>query len=375
MWDVATGTKLREVGGSEEFLTCLAVSPDGKTVATGGVDRAIRLWDVATGKKLRGGEGHLGGVGAVAFSPDGTALATASGAGLGGEHPVLLWEAATGKEEGRVLPPAGRQPSALAFSPDGRTLAVLTNSGALDLWDVANRKLLDNRITDIPAVRGFAYCAGGKAVATVAGVVDARDRLGNLISGTVDARWWDVATRKELHHLGGKDFTGVRSFALSADGQTLVVLSSQDNRFHLWDIPTGKERVAFAPPRGALDQVFSPDARTVAWRGGADATIHLLETATGKEELARLKTGEQGPASPEGVEKMRMLFAPDGKALAETLGQTVYLWDVTTGQELMRWRADQGAFESLAFSADGKLLASGGSDSTALVWRVRQGAK
>jgi WD40 repeat protein len=365
-WDVATGKELRRVGGSEGFLTCLAVSPDGKTVATGGVDRAIRLWDVASGKKLRGAEGHLGTVGAVAFSPDGKTLATDGGAGLGGDRPILLWDTITGKELGR-LQYRGGQPSVLAYSPDGTTLAALTN-GAIDFWDPAARKVRDHRISDLRSFWGFAYVADGKAIATVAGSADARNRLGKLIPGMADAKWWDPATRRELHHLGGKDFTGVHGFGLSADGRTLIVHSSKDNELHLWDIVAGKERSAFAAPRGAVSWVFSPDARVMAWHNGTEATIHLLETATGREELARLHL--QQPAEPprDALRGVRMLFAPDGKAFAAALQRTIFVWDVRTGKELARFRSDQGACEALAFSADGKLLASGGGDSTALVW-------
>jgi WD40 repeat protein len=365
-WDVATGKELRRVGGSEEFLTCLTVSPDGKTVATGGVDRAIRLWDVASGKKLQGAEGHLGTVGAVAFSPDGKTLATDGGAGLGGDRPILLWDTGTGKELGR-LQYRGSQPSVLAYSPDGTTLAALTN-GAIEFWDPAARKLRDNRISNLRSFWGFAYVSDGKAIATVAGGADTRNRLGTLIPGTVDAKWWDPATRRELHHLGGKDFTGVHSFGLSADGRTLIVHSSKDNKLHPWDIAAGKERSAFDAPGGAVSWVFSPDARVMAWHSGTEATIHLQETATGREELARLHLQKPTERSRDALQEVRMLFAPDGKALAAALQQTIFVWDVMTGKELARFRSDQGACAALAFSADGRLLASGGGDSTALVW-------
>jgi WD40 repeat protein len=323
---------------------------------------------------LRGGEGHLGSVGGVAFAPDGKTLATASGAGLGGDHPVILWETATGKELGRLQHPAGRQPSVLAFSPDGKTLAVLTNSGAIDFWDRSTRKLREGGISGRPA-GAFVYAAGGEAIATVAGSVDLTERTGRPVPGTVDAKWWDVATGKELHHVRGEGFRGVSSFELSADGRTLIVRSSKDQKFHLWDIPTAKERAAFDPPRGSLYFAFSPDARILAWRDGTEATVHVLETAVGKEELAQLRIARQVQPSREAMQTMRMLFAPDGQTFAAAWDRTIGLWDATTGQELGRFQADQGPIAALAFSSDGQLLASGGSDSTALVWRVMHRGK
>jgi WD40 repeat protein len=367
-WDASTGKELWRAGGSEEFLTCLVVSPDGRTVATGGVDRAVRLWNVATGTKILGGDGHLGPVGAIAFAPDGNLLATAAGAGVGGPHPILLWDPATSREVSRLPLPPGRLSSGLAFSPDGTTLASLTN-GAVEFWDLAARKVREGRIVAVPSVRDFRYVGGGKVIATIAGQVDMVNRLGRRIPGTVAAAWWDLAGRRKLHQLGGHDFTGLRGADLSGDGRTLIVLSSADNKIHLRDIPTGKDRSTFDPPPGRASWVYSPDARVMAWRNDSEAAIHLQETASGGKELARLPV--DGPTQPARSATMRMLFSPDGKMFAAAVQRTITVWDVGAGKELNRFRSDQPACEALAFSADGTVLASGGSDSTSLIWEVR----
>ena len=108
----------------------VAFSPDGKTLASGGWDKTVRLWDVATGTEKKILRGHLDSIHSVAFSPDGKTLASG-----GWDKTVRLWDVATGTEK-KILRGHLDSIYSVAFSPDGKTLASGSSDGTVGLWDV-----------------------------------------------------------------------------------------------------------------------------------------------------------------------------------------------------------------------------------------------
>jgi WD40 repeat protein len=129
--DVAGRRPSRFLDGHRKQVYCVAYSPDGRLLATGGGDMSVRIWEVATGQQ-RSCLWHRHEVGAVAFSPDGNTLAS------GGGDKVVLWHVAQGQQlivlegnTGLIL--------SLAFSPDGKTLGAGGHgrdpkSGEIDIW-------------------------------------------------------------------------------------------------------------------------------------------------------------------------------------------------------------------------------------------------
>jgi hypothetical protein len=164
--------------------------------------------------------------------------------------------------------------------------------------------------------------------------------------GTVHV--WDTKTGKGLLTL--KDLGMLRSVRLTPEGK-LVAADGRDG-VHVWDVATG--RPLFHMPgqqahRGTL--ISSPDARWLAWAGDQfdNGTIHIVDVAKAKQ-VRRWRTGQ---------EKTEVLaFSPDGKSIAGARRNDVRTWDVATGKQQMAFRGE-GWIDSLTFSASGRILAAG----------------
>jgi RNA polymerase sigma factor (sigma-70 family) len=131
IWDTRADRPTLALVGQKGEVTTVHFSPDGKVLLTTSSDASVQLWDVATGKELRRLVGGKEGVGAAAFSPDGRLIAVGDDGGR-----VRLWEMTTGKELASFAAHK-KAVTALAISPDGRTLATGGADGVVSLWVVS----------------------------------------------------------------------------------------------------------------------------------------------------------------------------------------------------------------------------------------------
>jgi WD40 repeat protein len=391
LWDVATGKTIGDpLRGHEWWVMSVAFSPDGKTLASGSMDQTIRFWDVATGNAIGDPlRGHEDGISSVAFSPDGKTLASG-----GMDNAIRLWDVVKGEREllywsrvalykpgnevmsvgfspdGKTLASGSRDVMSVAFSPDGKTLASGSMDKTIRLWDVATGKAIGDPLRGHEdGVSSVAFSPDGKTLASGAGKT---------------IRLWDVATSTVNGDLLRGHVQWVVSVAFSPDGKTLAS-GSMDKTIRFWDVATGK---ATGLRRGHEDGVysvaFSPDGKTLA-SGSMDGAIHLWDVATStvNGDLLRghnyavnsVAFSPDGKILASGSKEQTNYFNTDGKTLASgSSDKTIRLWDVATGKAIGGWlRGHEDGVYSVAFSTDGKTLASGGMDNAIRLWDVATG--
>jgi RNA polymerase sigma factor (sigma-70 family) len=397
LWDVATGQERLRLTGHRADVMAVTYSPDGKLLASGSFDRTLRLWDPATGRQLwQREEDEAGnastftsssrfrinrGICAVAFSPDGQTLAAA-----GRDHTLHLFDVAGGREV-RPIPGQFDAVDTVAFSPDGSHVWTLAGDRYLRAWEPATGR----EVRTLETSAGLPLCVAFSADGRLAASGGEQDKTAHV---------WDLATGKELQRLVTPDVIGALAF--SPDGRTLATANRwQRAEVRLWDVGTGQLLHQLPAPADQGNTVvslaFTPDGRTLAG-ATSDGIVPFWDPATGAESLPRLKHFEHcqlAAFSPDGrtlalgnlnetvclyetvtgKERLRcqgwpFCFSPDGRLFASGRGDAVAVWDLTSGEEVVRFTGHSGDIASVAFSADGTRLTSGSEDTTALVWDV-----
>ena len=278
-------------------LYAVAISPDGKTLASGGTDKVVRLWDLATGKVRRELTGHqqpdVYTIFTLAFSPDGTILA--SGDREGG---IMFWEVATGRDLRRVSAP-GDTLLQIAFSPDGALLAAARKSGVVQLWNV-------------PAGTLHATLGGGKpAWSSVAFSPDGR----TLAAGeSLEAHLWDVATGTKTASLPTHT-ASFRWMAFHPDGRSLATAATYpglDLTVRVWDAATLREtRRLEGHTSDVLTGAWRADGQLLATGGATDGTVRLWDLTTDPPRCKVLSV------IPPNLKWLHVLaFSPEGRHLA-----------------------------------------------------------
>jgi WD40 repeat protein len=359
LWDVQSGRELRTLTKDSAEISSVALTVDGKTLASGRRG-TIKLWDVQSGTELRTFTWHSRGVLSVAFSADGKTLASADL-----DFRIKVWDVQSGVELRELH--SYLHGSALAVTADGKTLASAGDRGPIQVWDVQTGTELRTLNGYYDKVYSVEFSADGKTLASGSGTI----------------KLWDVQSGRDL-----RTFPGVLARFI-ADGKTLASLVRDDtiqrggntklgdNRIKLWDVQSGKELGTLKGLSGFITSMaFSADAKTLA-TGYSDDTIKLYEVASGNE----LRMLEAHSNLPEDYDEDNpsweidsLAFSADGKTLASAGSYgTIKLWDVESGAELHTLEPSSSSVYLLAFSPDGKTLARGGWDRMIKLWDVQSG--
>lgn len=435
IWDRGSGNLLREFQGHRATISSVALSPDGQQLAAASEDRVIVVWDVATGSQRGSLKGHTdriqeivwhpGGaprvfsagwdttarvwdtntfepvillndhadqVTALAFSPDGAVLACADSASV-----VHLWDPEEGTSLG-VLKDHDGNIRALAFSADGRYLASAGEGRAIHLWDPNQKRQLSGRGT--PSLHRSSL---------------ALTRDGNrLVSncGGASLQVWDTASGRVAVEVESTDVPEV--LALSPNNRWIAGEDSA-NSIQIWDATTGKGDAVLQGQKGRVTALaFSPDSKLLASASGSDGMAWLwdLERRTtvliipeaaenclieaiafhpagkllavgGIDWLAT--GGSDGATCLWDIEQRSQLvaldggiidlaFHPAGRLLATvSLQDSIFIWDIEIQEVALELPCSGDGLTRVAYSADGKWLASGGDSGMIRIWRADNG--
>jgi WD40 repeat protein len=357
LWDVGAWSERTTLKGSADIVSSLAFSPDSKVIAAGSYDGMVRLWSADNGGEPRKLKGEDGGINAVAFAPNGQMVA----AGTYG-HTIILWEPGSGQKVHELDGYAGGFGS-VAFSPDSKLLAGSyvdfskeNSSVQIKLWNATTGAGVGTLKGHAESIQAIAFSPDGKTIA----------------SGSSDqtVKLWNVSLRTETLTLKG-DARAINSVAFSADGKNMAS-GGWNNLISVWNLAgEGKLRTLKGLPNPVGELTFSPDGATVA-----AATPPMLDDTDHTVRLWSIPSGvELPPLKGHTASVLTVAFSQDGKFLASGAAHpdcTIRLWNLTKGTARVL-SGHTSHVNSVAFSPDGRTLASGSEDETVKVWDVDTG--
>ncbi len=292
-------------------VLALAAIPEGKLLASGGADKAIKLWSLPEGALRKTLVGHKNSIHALASSPDGKLLASGSS-----DNTVMLWDLPQGALR-KTLPRHKGAVKALAFSPDSKLLASGGDDRTISIWSLPDGVLRKTLGGDKGPVIALAISPDGKVLASAGG----NERVMPAVSSDVIIRLWNLQDGLQTRTLEGHK-SPVTALAISPDGK-LLASGSTETTIKLWSLPDGL----------------------------------LLSTLQGHRRSVRA-----------------LAITPDGKLLASGSDDgNIRLWSLPNGLPAKAPAGHKNSVAALAISPDGALLASAGSDQTIKLWNLPEG--
>lgn len=379
LWDARTGRLVRILRGHGDSVTRVVFSRDGRRLATASPDESVRVWATRTGEALTVLRGHRGDVALLALSHDGARVATG-----GVDATVRMWEAAPGRTlallrhrgpiEAATLDPTGRLvassgPDRLQFAEAATGRVLASDRAAILSPDPTHDMAFDPRRRNWAIADGFAAYVfrlsdGRFWSLDHQGWVNAVewDRRGARLATAADdgtARILDARAVEQARfpHPGRR----VWRARFSPDGARLVTLTD-DGAVHVWRVADRRE-VSTLPGTGRGSELaLSPDGRTVAANDG-QARVRVWRVGARPETARNLV--HRGFVNA-------MRFLPDGRGLA-TAGDdgTVRVWDVRSGRQRALMRGHSDRVRDVDVSRDGRFLLTAGDDRNVILWDLR----
>jgi WD40 repeat protein/serine/threonine protein kinase len=331
----------------------LAFSPDSRLMITPDFDQThqserFKLWTLPELKELPGFAGE-GDVDSVAFAADGRHLLTGGTAGA-----LLMWDLENRSVVEKFTGHAGSVWD-IAVSPDGRLIATASADRIIHLWDAATRTLSTSLRGHLREVVGLAFLASGRELASIDASTPGAVKL------------WDFEIGDQMNRCEG---AGVVA-GFSADSRNLFLATNE--RLKRWNLASNAIEDLSITLSDPFPVVFHGNWLAVGSAGAA--SLLAIGHSNGVAEIRDMTTRipvQSWRAHSNRIESLA--FSPDAKLLATgSTGGDVSIWNATTGQQLVRFRPIERPISCVAFSADGTTLAASVFGSRILLWDVRSG--
>ncbi|KAF9916324.1 hypothetical protein BX616_004051 [Lobosporangium transversale] len=384
VWDTSSGERLFNLKDHIQNVVFLAYSPDGKQLASAGEDGTIKLWDSSSGSSQLSLEGNENRVKHIAYSPDGREI-------ISDGHGSILhaWDAQSGELKtamrlddylnsfkfsfDRKLFVAREREKAYicdartkaiihtleghahnildaAFQPHGGQIATCSSDKTVRLWDVKSGQLINTFYGHTSTIDQVVFSPSGHQIASFS-----RDKT---------VRLWDAQLPSSVHATSGHTCL-INSITSSPDGMQ-VASASDDGTVRLWDAQTGHIMQTLQGYQGGvLDVKYSQTGHLLASRDNSDA-LHLWDVYSSQLQILGRKDAQGHCISD-------MAFSSNGNFIVSGYKNgDVRIWESKTGQPFRILQNQCASVASVAFSPDGRQVASLTSRGKITVWSTER---